>query len=782
MQALEAEQLNSPQTLRRVPIPREEMVKQMYQKITSWQQRGDSIIFCGDGNETPTDSALRTGHRRYSMAWLFEETGLVDVLRTFHHDPTLTTTTTPARPIDWIGTWRVPIIRIGRFEENFPAISDHLGFFLDIDMAGLMGGAYDSLKLPKLRKLTVQNGPSRNLYEEFVIAQFQEHKIGERAAALHARALTGLFDAADMNSFNRLDAQITEILLGAENRCSKKMVDRDNWSPKIQLSGRTILYWRACLRLIQNTAVQQQRSLKKHQRRAKIPRSTHEQAMTKSAIKLKLRQAWRAHRENRNHADAMRQQHLSDRAEDLASHQNTTHEKAVRALKHQEQTRARFRRIRRVNGKMKRGLIQIEVKDPATGDLVMLTDKEAINDALVARNEGHLQEPNHTPFGMLGDLYDLVDPWNPNNQVEALLEGRATLPASRENDEAVKQWVHNLQRQDIEEIELSISSSDFCQYFSRRKEGTASSPSRRHYGHMKVIAKMEDSSVRDAILQVAATAVAVKQPLARWLRCTQIMLDKGKGVYINNLRIIQLLEADLNFIIGFIWSKRLNQAASRANLFNSSQYALPGKTCNSAVLKKVLFFDLLRQTQQAGSIVDFDAKAAYDSIMPALATATCMRMGLPRAAGDFMTQLINQMEYSVATGLGESKKTYKADANQFFKCQGGMQGSTSAAPIFNIHHDVSLTTQCEHGTPAVFQHPDPSEAATEDYAAQFVDDDQQQKSALGLLKHYAVEIQQCMTEAEVNDLLIRVTNEDANRWSKYSFCGGTLLNASKCFW
>ena len=141
---------------------------------------------------------------------------------------------------------------------------------------------------------------------------------------------------------------------------------------------------------------------------------------------------------------------------------------------------------------------------------------------------------------------------------------------------------------------------------------------------MKVIAKMEDSSVRDAILQVAATAVAVKQPLARWLRCTQIMLDKGKGVYINNLRIIQLLEADLNFIIGFIWSKRLNQAASRANLFNSSQYALPGKTCNSAVLKKVLFFDLLRQMQQAGSFVDFDAKAAYDSIIPALATVTCM--------------------------------------------------------------------------------------------------------------------------------------------------------------
>ena len=83
---------------------------------------------------------------------------------------------------------------------------------------------------------------------------------------------------------------------------------------------------------------------------------------------------------------------------------------------------------------------------------------------------------------------------------------------------------------------------------------------------------------------------------------------------------------------------------SDAELFNTSQYALPSKTCNSGILKKVPFFDLLRQTQQAGSIVDFDAIAAYDSIIPALATVTCMQMGLPRYACDFMTHLINQME------------------------------------------------------------------------------------------------------------------------------------------
>ena len=111
-----------------------------------------------------------------------------------------------------------------------------------------------------------------------------------------------------------------------------------------------------------------------------------------------------------------------------------------------------------------------------------------------------------------------------------------------------------------------------------------------------------------------------------------------------------------------------------------------------------------------------------------------------------------------------------------------MQGSTSAAPIYNVHHDVSLSTYCEHGTPAVFQHPNPVEGNTEDYAAQFVDDDQQQKSILGLLRHYRVELEQCQNEQEVDALLVHVTNEDANRWCKYSFCAGGLINASKCFW
>ena len=781
MRILEQEKLRVSDT-KSILKPREKINKHINRKIHEWQQRGDSILLFGDGNETFAECDLQHGPRKFSMQWLFESTGLTDVLRSFYDAPPQSTTTTPGRAIDWIGAWRVPILRAGSFAENFPAISDHLGFYIDIDIAGLMNGAYDLLKLPKLRKLTLKNIPARTAYELFILQQWQEHCIAERAKELYDKAFRNQFSPADMISLNLLDKQITEILLGAEKRCSTKVIEREKWSPRLKSGGRNILYWRARLHSFSHSSPSIMRSLEKYRRRAHISLEEHTQAFSRNGIKQKLREAWRLHRTQQRQAALSREQHLQDRAMELAERQHTQQAKAVKAIKHQESTRQRFSRIRHATGKLKRGLIQIEVTDPKSGEMIMLTEKEKINDALLARNELHLQEPNFTPFGTLGQMYHMVDPSNLQNQVEALLEGRATLPESCQNDEDIKQWVHNLQRKDIAEVDLTVSSDDFVRYFSRRKEGTASSPSDRHYSHMKVIARMEDSTVRDTIVRVAATAVAAKQPLDRWLRCTQVMLDKGKGVYINNLRIIQLLEADLNFTLWFIWSKRLNQAATNSGLFNTSQYALPGKTCSSAVLKKVLFFDLLRQSQQTGSIVDFDVKAAYDSLIPALATVTCMRMGLPRGAGDFMTQLINNMEYSVATGLGESTKTYNAGTNPFFKCQGGMQGSTSAAPSYNIHHDVSLTTYCEHGTPALFQHPDPAQGITEDYAAQFVDDNQQQKSSLGLVKHNERELWQCQSTSEVQDLLVRVTNDDANRWCKYSFCAGGLINASKCFW
>jgi hypothetical protein len=67
------------------------------------------------------------------------------------------------------------------------------------------------------------------------------------------------------------------------------------------------------------------------------------------------------------------------------------------------------------------------------------------------------------------------------------------------------------------------------------------------------------------------------------------MIEKGKGRHIDHLRIIQLCEADLNFVLHVIWGHRLLRHAQRFLAFDPAQYALPGQTCNNAILNKLLF-------------------------------------------------------------------------------------------------------------------------------------------------------------------------------------------------
>jgi hypothetical protein len=107
------------------------------------------------------------------------------------------------------------------------------------------------------------------------------------------------------------------------------------------------------------------------------------------------------------------------------------------------------------------------------------------------------------------------------------------------------------------------------------------------------------------------------------------MLEKGKGRFIDNLRIIQLCEADLNFVLHCIWGHHLIRHASNNKLLNTSQYTIPGQTCNNAVLSKTLFLDLSRQTLTPGVLSDFDATAVFDRVLIELSIITYQRVGLP---------------------------------------------------------------------------------------------------------------------------------------------------------
>jgi hypothetical protein len=71
-------------------------------------------------------------------------------------------------------------------------------------------------------------------------------------------------------------------------------------------------------------------------------------------------------------------------------------------------------------------------------------------------------------------------------------------------------------------------------------------------GRYKVIcllAQKGQTQIVETLVIIMNLSIQLATPLHRWQRCSQIMLDKGKGKSIVKLRIIHSCEADLNFAL-----------------------------------------------------------------------------------------------------------------------------------------------------------------------------------------------------------------------------------------
>ena len=113
--------------------------------------------------------------------------------------------------------------------------------------------------------------------------------------------------------------------------------------------------------------------------------------------------------------------------------------------------------------------------------------------------------------------------------------------------------------------------------------------------------------------------------------------------------------------------------------------------CHNAVWKKLLFLDLSRQTLSSGIMTDYDTASAFDRVLSGLSIITCERLGLPRHAGIFMHHLLKSITFHLITGFGTSVASFCNDEDPTQIGQGVLQGSSSAAPIFNLNYDVSLS-------------------------------------------------------------------------------------------
>jgi hypothetical protein len=121
----------------------------------------------------------------------------------------------------------------------------------------------------------------------------------------------------------------------------------------------------------------------------------------------------------------------------------------------------------------------IEILDHTnpTENRILLTNKEEIEHAIMARNQKHSRQALNTHFSKIPELAEAINLNNPNNKIEAILKGEFlhTLPDNIDLTPAERQWITDLQQQVDEEIETRISTHEFINFFKHRREKTSSS-------------------------------------------------------------------------------------------------------------------------------------------------------------------------------------------------------------------------------------------------------------------------------------------------------------------
>jgi hypothetical protein len=263
------------------------------------------------------------------------------------------------------------------------------------------------------------------------------------------------------------------------------------------------------------------------------------------------------------------------------------------------------------------------------GTWSQIIGEDDLEDHLIQRNVKQFSLTGETPFGY-SQLGKELGHTRDSEMADAIHEG--TLEHEALSDADINSVVKQLRKHPALDkvLEPAVTQNDFKSSFNCVREKTASSYSGRGVEHYKACAEGSDDGIADLLSTVHASMMAV--PLdanfcpSRWKHAVDVMLEKIPGVSRSDkLRIIQLLEADLNQVLRIEFARNISRLAKEhEGIISKHQYGRAHKTCMTPVLNKLLTVQLSIQKRIEGIVFDNDAQGCYDRIISGIALA-CLR-------------------------------------------------------------------------------------------------------------------------------------------------------------
>jgi hypothetical protein len=137
------------------------------------------------------------------------------------------------------------------------------------------------------------------------------------------------------------------------------------------------------------------------------------------------------------------------------------------------------------------------------------------------------------------------------------------------------------------------------------------------------------------------------------------MLEKIRDIaWTNKLRIIQLLEADLNQVLWAVFAINVTKLAqNHKGVISDHHYGRSHRKCISPILNKLLTMQIIIQKRTNRIIFDNDAKVCNDRVISGISLVSIRRLGYSKNLVWMLGKLWEQLEHHISTGYGISETT-----------------------------------------------------------------------------------------------------------------------------
>ena len=650
--------------------PREAFRADLTVQLNAWTEKNDVIILMLDANDD-----LRNGP---THQWLTETMGLRNCLHEQHSNlppPSTYTRNFRNKPID--GCYVSPGLPIQKagFLPFRVGIGDHRILFIDIDINTWCEGDLFRIVPQNIRRLQCGDIRIVSKFQRELNNLLEKRNVSERIDKLYSNFQIPL-TPVQLAEYERIDTYVTESCLAAEKRCRKVRAGNVPFSPLVDKAAKTIYLWNLLLSKRRGTKV----SSSLIRRTSKKCEIIIDPTLTDENIRTLRNNAIKRYKTLKPEAKQHREQFISDLADAIEEVYGTKKASSVRSLTVMEEQRTINRQIKmKLQGINNGSISRLEIQNPNNPQEYIWTEnKDLIETSLIRANKKKFSLADNTPFRQQ-PLLDQCGVYADTQESRNILLG--TYDATN-FDEGTRLYIRHLKVSDAilnrPPISNKITVCDFQDYWRKVREKTSSSPSGRHFGQWKSIAKSNHlSSIFTKMISLPMEAGFAPRRWCQKLECS--VEKKGKRLRPDELRTIVLLEADYNQCMKLIFGKRMMRNCEFSPDYPASQYGTKrGCKAIEAVRLKRMTLDIIRLKRQPATIITTDLHSCYDRIVHSVASLSAQKNGVQPEPIHALIDSLQNSSSSVRTAYGDSTRTHESTPETPYHGTGQGSGASPA--------------------------------------------------------------------------------------------------------